>query len=575
MSDVVLMLGAGASRDANLPDARGLVESFLERGDVDHIGLVTEICDRLSELDAVLDVEQLLSALDQLELRDSAILSAFTDGWLSSVDYPPSVYAKIRESIYNHIREQLHLQQGESDYYDYIISLALIYGGLDIFSLNYDLALELACLKNGVAFTDGFDPRWNPELLSDGGRFPVRIHKVHGSLLWHRLDTGLVEKVAISPRRDAGIRHYSGSALSEALVYPGAAGKDVHADPYATLIERLRSSLRGASTLVAIGYSFRDLYIKTIVTEALSSNSALRMIVVDPSLKKMLDESDKLAPTRVQFGDLRGRIHAIPLGAEQALSTHEVRASVPQAAHLADLEDQWDDLRRRGSHAAVLSHGRKLVDDSLAQGWAFHLVEAAKGDSGDDLEQVRERRLRQDAGDANETPADLLLSLCAFRASTNENTARQARSALTAQLSLACRGVLYSPRQGPLAGIGSERLPARYADHGAIYQMWRDREQALSNLSEQLEELLARTEFHLSDLDSAIDGVSMVLADLETARAFFAACVHGDPAAPSAIQNASVGTGTSRRTAYFHEDARPTMAELGERWSDGPFLATR
>jgi len=32
------------------------------------------------------------------------------------MDYPASVYASLRKSVHRHIREQLHLEQGESDY---------------------------------------------------------------------------------------------------------------------------------------------------------------------------------------------------------------------------------------------------------------------------------------------------------------------------------------------------------------------------------------------------------------------------------------------------------------------------
>jgi hypothetical protein len=71
MSNLVLILGTGASRNAGLPDARGLAKSFLERDNVDHIGLAREINKRLSALGVVVDIEQLLSALDQLESRDS------------------------------------------------------------------------------------------------------------------------------------------------------------------------------------------------------------------------------------------------------------------------------------------------------------------------------------------------------------------------------------------------------------------------------------------------------------------------------------------------------------------------
>jgi hypothetical protein len=136
---------------------------------------------------------------------------------------------------------------------------------------------------------------------------------------------------------------------------PGAAGKDAHSEPYATLVERLRTSLRKASALVVIGYSFRDLHVKTIVTEAMSENKRLRLVVVDPFPLAMFEASDRLAASRASFAELRAQIHPIPLGAAEALQTHEVRESIPSAMHVAQLEAEWYEVRRRGNRQTVLS----------------------------------------------------------------------------------------------------------------------------------------------------------------------------------------------------------------------------
>lgn len=380
MAGIAVLLGAGASRDAGLPDVSGLVQTFLTNKKVPHRRLLRGIHDALAKQrattgpDDTVDVELLLDALDQLAQRSTQVLSAFVSdrGWTKAAIGTREQYAAIRDALYAHIRQQLSLSVERVDYYGALIDLAVVHGGVDIFSLNYDLAVELACLAKAEPWTDGFDPRWNPAQFTEivertsERRFMIRLHKMHGSLLWHRLNDGTIEKVAVSSDRPAGIRHFSGSKLEEALIYPASGGKDVHTDPYATLVERFRSVLREVDTLICIGYSFRDRHIKSVVTEALVVHPELRMVIVDPSADQALSRSDVSTLARTAFADVSGQIQILPMTTRDALERGALR-------------NLLGDLTTLRSAESSLRSARREQALSTAQGAAQNVVNAARG----------------------------------------------------------------------------------------------------------------------------------------------------------------------------------------------------
>ncbi len=131
--------------------------------------------------DGVLDVELILSALDSLAARDKQVRSAFVrkGGWAKRTSAPREKYESLQQALYSHIRKALSIDIEKTRYLDPLLDLVAPSGSLDIFSVNYDLAIELMCGRLRELYTDGFDPIWNPGLLGEG-RFTVRIHKLHG-----------------------------------------------------------------------------------------------------------------------------------------------------------------------------------------------------------------------------------------------------------------------------------------------------------------------------------------------------------------------------------------------------------
>src|SRR5690606_8648576 len=111
------------------------------------------------------------------------------------------------------------------------------------------------CQESNVPYTDGFTSYWDPkqfDLLPEG----IRLHKIHGSLLWYetsRVPRKIV-KIPIKQTSATAPRFFSDDDVSASLIYPTFA-KEQHVDPYATVLARFREALRQADTLIVIGYS--------------------------------------------------------------------------------------------------------------------------------------------------------------------------------------------------------------------------------------------------------------------------------------------------------------------------------
>src|SRR6266540_3762173 len=68
------------------------------------------------------------------------------------------------------------------------------YKPLNVFSANYDTAIEVLCAEHKLKYRDGFDEVWNPSVF-DEPDIHVRLFKIHGSVTWYRTDRGRFVKI--------------------------------------------------------------------------------------------------------------------------------------------------------------------------------------------------------------------------------------------------------------------------------------------------------------------------------------------------------------------------------------------
>lgn len=144
---------------------------------------------------------------------------------------------------------------------------------VEIFTVNYDLAIETAMEKLGVPYFDGFIgslcARFRTELVEAGPMdtddwlpsFLVRLWKLHGSVNWSWDNESRAEVV----RGGTQIRDNSLAAI-----YPSDSKYDESRRvPFVVLQDRFRRALHQPETLMLIsGYSFGDEHLNEMIFDA-------------------------------------------------------------------------------------------------------------------------------------------------------------------------------------------------------------------------------------------------------------------------------------------------------------------
>lgn len=154
-------------------------------------------------------------------------------------------------------------------------------GGLDVISLNYDLAIETMASGQGLPVDRGVD-QWTPGLpLTFRQRSgAINLIKVHGSLDWS-LDEG----------RDAG--RWLARPRIQTAKYPrvnprpwvvvGDREKLATSGPTLALMHAAELALQRADRLIVIGYSFGDAHINTMVRDWMNVDERRTLTAIDPN----------------------------------------------------------------------------------------------------------------------------------------------------------------------------------------------------------------------------------------------------------------------------------------------------
>ena len=136
---------------------------------------------------------------------------------------------------------------------------------IEIFTTNYDRVLEYVIEQAEINVETGQHPRFDQRELNwirwDAldMDFPGEcglLTKLHGSVNWHREDKSIV----IGPSR------FTGSHNNHVILYPGNKGKPTE-EPFQTFHKHLQAVVQRAKMALFIGFSFRDEYINTILSD--------------------------------------------------------------------------------------------------------------------------------------------------------------------------------------------------------------------------------------------------------------------------------------------------------------------
>lgn len=332
MSEVAVLLGAGASADAGLPTTVGLTKDLADhvatRGRPEVTRVVNFVAGQLLSHEGVqghspfaaLDVERLMTAIELLADRRTLELSAFVYAWHPTVaaieseegsgfgsnrlaedikrglvsDFDHQLIEPLQRLIrttvgvggsgntyqtaFSVLRSALTsiLQEhGDTSYLEPIFELCQPW--LVVASLNYDLTVESAAERVGVSLTTGVE-EWS---TSGEWRWPdtgVRLLKLHGSIDWRESSRPLEEGLLPQLRIDVG-----GSRETPAVIF-GGRNKLRPDGPFLELLAQFELMLAEARALVVVGYSFRDEHVNEVLRRWLNARRENRLVILDPSL---------------------------------------------------------------------------------------------------------------------------------------------------------------------------------------------------------------------------------------------------------------------------------------------------
>ncbi|CAM3872359.1 SIR2 family protein [Alkalicoccus chagannorensis] len=163
-----------------------------------------------------------------------------------------------------------------------------------IFTTNYDTLFEQALKEEGFILVDGFSyefPRtFNSKYYDydfvirgdnkviDEPNFVdkvVHLYKIHGSIDWKQNE------------KDQIVKEEDTQNDESLMIYPRRAKfEQSYESPYFDLFARFQVELRKSKTLlIVIGFSFADKHIKSIVENAVITNSELSILIVNPSIE--------------------------------------------------------------------------------------------------------------------------------------------------------------------------------------------------------------------------------------------------------------------------------------------------
>ena len=291
--EIVLLLGAGASVEAGIPDSGKMIDEIQDLVSNDtgwsryrelyrYLRSSIFFADGLEGIfgDKVpFNIERLVNVLDELQKKERHALYPFVGAWNPKLQEVAGTNFEnvrdFRDDIIRILREKwVALREKEkAAYYKGLLRFQEEYEHpLRVFSLNYDLCIEQSC--GSASVQRGFSGRtWDWRMFDETSEepLPLLLYKLHGSLDWYFNKDNQVQ--------------YSDSTSTIgvdviALIF-GTSYKLQYVDPFLFLVYELRRwTLDAARVIVCIGYGFNDEHINGILRQALAQNCERKLLAV-------------------------------------------------------------------------------------------------------------------------------------------------------------------------------------------------------------------------------------------------------------------------------------------------------
>ena len=178
-----------------------------------------------------------------------------------------------------------------------------------IFSTNYDLCFETAASRSGFLVIDGFSQTIPAEFDSSFFTYDIvrragsdevptyipnvfHLYKLHGSVNWDRVG----DRIWRAPNPAKPVLIYPRHTKFESSYEP----------PFLDVMSAFQAALRQPNTaLLVIGFGFNDKHLAQPLLSAIRSNVGLRIVVVDPVLETVANDSIEILRNLVAQGDAR------------------------------------------------------------------------------------------------------------------------------------------------------------------------------------------------------------------------------------------------------------------------------
>jgi len=282
----VVVLGTGATIPHGLPSMSALAEELLAAITDNPAGWD----DFATQLHATKDLEQ---ALHDVSLPLGTIENLVRATW-------EIVSAKDIE-FYNQL-----LKGGKafplSDLFAYLVRTTDAH--LRVVTTNYDRVAEYAANAAGAYASTGVTAGWLQRFVAtsfDRKKAPspdfeglVKILKVHGSLDWFRDATDDLIAVPLAQAVP--------ESLTPLVVTPGVSKyREVHKDPFRTVMSAADTVLREATCYVCIGYGFNDEHVQPVLVNRVMKNHIPLVVVTKELTTQTRDAFLNQPPKRFLF----------------------------------------------------------------------------------------------------------------------------------------------------------------------------------------------------------------------------------------------------------------------------------
>jgi hypothetical protein len=295
--DIIFLLGAGASAEADIPVSGAMinrVEQSLQAGGTEE-GLYNHIKSAIHFSAGLkgrfgnavpFNIETLVNTLYELERNEEHPLYPFIAAWSSRfVALAGANFCevrKFRQRILADLKQWMCPEDtAKADYYRGLITLQrdLNYP-LHVFSLNYDLCVERLNssefrVETGFA---GYGPNhfWDWERFVDmetsNNVAPhLVLYKLHGSINWKR---------SPDTKELFCVEQIENVNAEKMEVIFGREFKLEAADPYLFFAYEFRALSLLTKVIVTLGYGFGDAHINKMLTQSLRTDSERRLLVI-------------------------------------------------------------------------------------------------------------------------------------------------------------------------------------------------------------------------------------------------------------------------------------------------------